>query len=45
MKIAILEDDLMLGELIKEHLSANNQVILFSNGNEIEEYIYDNKRD
>jgi len=45
MKIAILEDDLMLGELIKEHLSANNQVILFSNGDEIEEYIYDNKID
>ena len=45
MKIAILEDDLMLGELIKEHLSTNNQVILFSNGDEIEEYIYDNKID
>ena len=45
MKIAILEDDIMLGELIKEHLSANNQVILFTNGDELEDYIYENRVD
>ncbi len=45
MKIAILEDDIMLGELIKEHLSTNNQVILFTNGDDLEDYIYENRID
>ncbi|WP_187646753.1 response regulator transcription factor [Nitrosophilus labii] len=46
MKILLLEDDLMLSELIKEHLSEKGyEVIHFLNGEEAFEYLYEKRVD
>ena len=46
MKILLLEDDLMLCELIKEHLLEKGyEVVDFSNGEDAYAYLYENKVD
>ena len=47
MKVLLLEDDLMLSEIIKEHLEDEKgfEVIHFLDGEEAWEYLYENKVD
>ncbi len=45
MKILLLEDDLLLQELLIEHLSEAYEVVAFSDGEEALEYIYEEGAD
>ncbi len=45
MKIVLLEDDLLLQELLVEHMSEAYEVVAFSDGEEALEYIYEEGAD
>ncbi|SMC09714.1 response regulator transcription factor [Nitratiruptor tergarcus] len=45
MKILLLEDDALLRELMVEHLSDNYETVIFDNGEDTLEYLYENRVD
>ncbi|BAF70011.1 response regulator transcription factor [Nitratiruptor sp. SB155-2] len=45
MKILLLEDDTLLRELMVEHLSENYETVIFDNGEDALEYLYENRVD